>query len=77
VVKIGFRSFTAQFHANANHRAKKAIPLPDLRIADQEYDLGLFFQLNKPFAGEARQSGNNSVAAEAALSCPTKGVGYN
>jgi hypothetical protein len=39
-----------------------------LGTADQEYDLGLFFQSNKPFVGEARQSGNNPVAADVALS---------
>jgi hypothetical protein len=38
------------------------------RTADQESDLGLFFQSNKSFVGEARQSGNNPVAAEVALS---------
>jgi hypothetical protein len=36
--------------------------------AGQEYDLGLFFQSNKPTGGEARQSGNSAVAAEIALS---------
>jgi hypothetical protein len=38
------------------------------RTADQEYDLSLFFQSNKPFVEEARQSGNNPVAADVALS---------
>jgi hypothetical protein len=68
VVKAEFCSFSALFIPNSNHRAKKAIPLPDKKTADQEYDLGLFFQTNKPTVGEARQSDNNAVAAKVVLS---------
>jgi hypothetical protein len=37
-------------------------------LSRQEYDLGLFFQPNKPFVGEARHSSSNPDAAEVALS---------
>jgi len=63
-ILLFYRSISRQFQSpgEKSHTATRS------GTADQEYDLGLFFQSNKPFVGKARQSGNNPVAAEIALS---------
>jgi hypothetical protein len=58
------RSISRQFQSPG----EKSQTATRLGTADQESDLGLFFQPNKFFVGEARQSGNNPVAADIALS---------
>jgi hypothetical protein len=63
-IPLFYRSISRQFQSPG----EKSQTATRLGTADQESDLGLFFQSNKSFVGEARQSGNNPVAADVALS---------
>ncbi len=62
-ILLFYRSISRQLQSSGNkcHTATR------LRTADQEFDLGLFSQSNKPAVGEARQSGNCAVTAEVVL----------
>ena len=62
-IPLFYRSILSQLQL----RGEKSHTATRLGTADQEYDLGLCFQSNKPAAGEARQSGNCAVAAEVVL----------
>jgi len=63
-IPLFYRSISRQFQSpgEKSHTATRS------GTAGQEYALGLFFQSNKPFVGEARRSGSNPDAAEVALS---------
>ena len=63
-ILLFYRSISRQFQS----QGEKSHTATRFGTAEQAYDLGLFFQSNKPFVGEARQSGNNPVAADVALS---------
>jgi len=63
-ILLFYRSISRQFQS----QGEKSHTSTRSGAAGQEYDLGLFFQPNKPFVGEARHSGSNPDAAEVALS---------
>jgi hypothetical protein len=48
----GFHSFTTQFHANSNHQAKKATPLPDQEQRASNMIWVYFFSRTNSLAGK-------------------------